>query len=827
MLKIIMNMKFLRHILLFVFVILCNVLSERSVNAKTDIVNTYVFAAPIQYSMPYAFAALPNVQLKVSPKTLTFDTASPGAFEDMCVVVTNVGTEGPLTFSAPTITGPGASAYSVPTLPSPLGPGESASYCIRYSPPSTGTFPAVVTINSNGRDSGAQSVTVGGQSVNPLIEVTPLGNNTATKLFRGARVRIGDTLEQRFLVRNIGGGKLALSASSFIDGPYFHYYLISRLPADGIANGKYDTVALKFLPRHEGSALAQLHLVHNASTDPYLMNLVGIGILPHIEILPSNSVTFDSVALGDSVCKTISVYNSGSETLTLRKQYFTSSDGDFKVFFLAGADINIPPTQSRDINICFKPLAGGNRVAGIRLLTNIPQTFEAIDGVDDGMNNGVPPEKYIRRDTGYVEIGMSGSGYTQGKLTSYGLVGKPFIDSSLVGVQLCRTESITNFGDGDVTLTSMIIVGAASDDYTIKTVKFPYFLGPNKSVDVEICGKPSVRGPRPVNFSVFGTANDKPVSFSAPIDVKGLIACVRQNPVALFIKSRLYIGQSDTAIETIINCGDNMSTYTAELTGVDYSLLPPTTVSSIAPRDSAQFRVIFMPSSRGNKEGNLKITTPNLLALTIRLLGEGICAVPTATPFIVPAPPTPVRDTSEVSIPIANNGNADWILGASFVSPDSVFSFVASKSDSIIKAGATGKITVSFHPTSLGNYFGLITFPNGGPCQEKTVTINLSGTAEVNAVRDVTPTEGYSLEQNIPNPTSGKTSISYTVPKETNVRVILTDITGNFVRELVNRHVAGGSHEIQVATSDLSSGTYIYIFESGNIRLVRQMIINK
>ena len=68
----------------------------------------------------YTFAALPDVQLSSTPKTLDFGTVSAGAQVDLCVTVRHAGTEGQLTFTAPAIVG--SSQFTV--ISTPAGPLE-------------------------------------------------------------------------------------------------------------------------------------------------------------------------------------------------------------------------------------------------------------------------------------------------------------------------------------------------------------------------------------------------------------------------------------------------------------------------------------------------------------------------------------------------------------------------------------------------------------------------------------------------------------------------------------------------------------------------------
>jgi hypothetical protein len=796
--------------------------ANSSTTAANNTVNIDAASTPIASGKLYTLIR-PKSQLSVSPKALAFPTISPNTYRDLCVKVKNVGAEGPLVFFAPSFSG--LVPYSVVSSPPPLAAGDSGYYCIRFAPTGTGPYGSVFTINSGGIDSGTQTVSLSGSSVAPTIQITPLGNNTISQMFRGTRLRVGDTLEQKFVVTNSGVGYLVLSNSSFMSGNFKHYYAFSRLPSGEIPPGASDTVGVIFMPRHDGVCDATLNLVSNASNGTQTMDLIGVGIIPRIQFLPGPNVFFGELELGDSICQTVSVSNQGTDTLKIQMQYFTTNDGDYRFDSLSAASRRIPPGSSRDIQICFKPLARGDRIGGIRMLTNIPQTFEPLDGLDDGDYQG-GPEQYIRRDTSFAELGMSGIGKTVGKLTSIALTGKPFIDSSLIGVELCRTVDLTNYGTQDIFINNMQFVGAAKGDYTVTGITLPYTLGAQKSVNVQICATPSVRGPRPVFFSVLAFGNDSTVSYSDSVNVKGMQACAKRSRDTLFTSVRLYPDSTAKDSVTITNCGDNTASYTAEVIGSEYSLVSPATVSGIASGASATFAVQYKPTKRGLTIGDLKITTAGISAQNVVLAGEGICAIPEAAEDVT-APGTPIRDTNEFEITIGNNGNGDWKRGVAFISPDSLFTFIASKSDTVIQAGNTGKVTVSFHPRTIGNYIGVLTFPNGGPCEEKTVTITLHGTANENGVREITEAEGFSLAQNRPNPAIGATTITYTTPHQANIRIILADITGKMVQELASGNVSEGSHDVVVSTSGLASGSYIYILESGNVRLVRQMIVNK
>lgn len=86
---------------------------------------------------------------------------------------------------------------------------------------------------------------------------------------------------------------------------------------------------------------------------------------------------------------------------------------------------------------------------------------------------------------------------------------------------------------------------------------------------------------------------------------------------------------------------------------------------------------------------------------------------------------------------------------------------------------------------------------------------------------------GYSLEQNYPNPFNPSTSISFTLGKADNATLKVYDGLGREVATLVNEFKNAGNHTVTFNASNLASGTYIYILQAGNVRLVNKMTLIK
>jgi hypothetical protein len=101
-----------------------------------------------------------------------------------------------------------------------------------------------------------------------------------------------------------------------------------------------------------------------------------------------------------------------------------------------------------------------------------------------------------------------------------------------------------------------------------------------------------------------------------------------------------------------------------------------------------------------------------------------------------------------------------------------------------------------------------------------------------NTVTGVQPVSGiipekFLLEQNYPNPFNPVTTIQFSVPKESNVKLRVYDMLGKEVMLLVNEKLIAGNYKINFEGSKLSSGTYFYRMEAEGYNEVKKMILVK
>jgi len=85
----------------------------------------------------------------------------------------------------------------------------------------------------------------------------------------------------------------------------------------------------------------------------------------------------------------------------------------------------------------------------------------------------------------------------------------------------------------------------------------------------------------------------------------------------------------------------------------------------------------------------------------------------------------------------------------------------------------------------------------------------------------------FNLEQNYPNPFNPTTRIKYSLPVDARVQIIVYDILGKEVAELVDEYKPTGYYELDFNASELASGIYFYKIQAGRFVETKKMILMK
>jgi hypothetical protein len=85
----------------------------------------------------------------------------------------------------------------------------------------------------------------------------------------------------------------------------------------------------------------------------------------------------------------------------------------------------------------------------------------------------------------------------------------------------------------------------------------------------------------------------------------------------------------------------------------------------------------------------------------------------------------------------------------------------------------------------------------------------------------------FTLGQNYPNPFNPSTTISFSIPQQSNVSLKVYNVLGSEVASLVQGNYQAGSYNVDFNASNLASGIYIYTLNTNNFSQSRKMILAK
>lgn len=106
---------------------------------------------------------------------------------------------------------------------------------------------------------------------------------------------------------------------------------------------------------------------------------------------------------------------------------------------------------------------------------------------------------------------------------------------------------------------------------------------------------------------------------------------------------------------------------------------------------------------------------------------------------------------------------------------------------------------------------------------DTVITFKTSGLSGLNDFGQLP--QKFILQQNFPNPFNPTTVIGYQLAVDSRVSIKVFDILGTEVAELVNNWHETGTYKVTFDAGSLASGIYFYSLTSGEIHLIKKMII--
>jgi hypothetical protein len=172
-------------------------------------------------------------------------------------------------------------------------------------------------------------------------------------------------------------------------------------------------------------------------------------------------------------------------------------------------------------------------------------------------------------------------------------------------------------------------------------------------------------------------------------------------------------------------------------------------------------------------------------------------------------------------------GGVNWVNSTAPIQPGWVF---VDNDSGICLPNMSMDIEIIFDATELdsGDYFASIIIKSSDPFTPSVIIpVHLIVEPVVGVENELIVPTVYELFQNYPNPFNPNTTIKYSIPNTSKVKLTLFNLLGEEVTTLVNEEKVAGNYTIEFDAASLPSGVYFYQLQAGEYVQTRKMILLK
>ncbi|MFA7266339.1 MAG: choice-of-anchor D domain-containing protein, partial [Candidatus Nanopelagicales bacterium] len=642
-----------------------------------------------------------------SPSDFDFGPNNVGTTTPETFTITNSGTEA-LSVSSVVLTGSDAGEFSLGAdtcTGMPVAADAQCTIVANFVPTATGAKSASVSITSDDPASPT-NIPVTGIGTNPGFAASPDAKDYGS-------ANTGTTTTQTFTITNNGPDPLAISAIALTGDDPGQFALpggaADTCTGQTLAARATCTVDANFVPTTTGSKSADLAFTDDGGN--HTIALSGTGTAPGFSASPA-SKDYGSANTGTNTPQTFTITNNGDGPLTISTVMLTGDDTDqFSITTgvtntCAGQTIAASATCTVEAN--FAPTTTGAAAAELAFTDNAGNHTIALSG------------------TG-TEPGFSASPASK----DYG--------SASTGTTTTQTFTITNNGDGPLTINAVGITGTNANQFTLTGGASDTCTGQtiaaSAACTVEANFVPTVTGAKSASISFTDNAGNNTITLTGTGTAPGFSA----SPAS---KDYGYANTGTTTAQTftITNSGDAPLTIsTVTLTGDDSDQFSITTGvtntcagQTVAASTTCTVEANFVPTTTGAASANLAFTD-NAGNHTIALSGTGTAPGFSASPSSKDYGSANTGTTNAQTFTITNNGTGPLTISAVTLTGDNTDQFSITTgvtntcASQTIAASATCTVEANFVPTTTGAASANLAFTDNAG--NHTIALSGTGTA--------------------------------------------------------------------------------------------------
>jgi len=602
-------------------------------------------------------------------------------------------------------TNPGDFSLQNDTCSAQLASGSTCTVNVVFTPVSSGTRNANLTVTDNVFGSPSQSISLQGVGAQVLA---PSANPTALTFAPSQPLNVTSAPLLVTIKNNDPASALSLSAP-VITGDFQVAPQASGGCGTSIPKGSSCVIGVTFTPTASGTRTGTLTITNDSSSTPLLVQLTGTGGGASVK-LSQPAITFASYNLGaTSPAQQVTLTNLSTYAVSISGVTVTGpSAGEFIPVNNCGT--SIAGGGSCYISVTFQPSADGPQTATLNVA-----------------NNSVTPT---------ITIALSGTGTAPiVNLTALAPFGNQPLNAPIASLPV----TLTNTGTGPLNISGMTISGLAANDFTetntcgtqVATVQ-----SGGKGCTITVIFTPTALYSRSATLYI----NDDAVPSPQTIALLGSGAAVNpptMTPAALAFPGNQALNVASSALQVKVTNTD--SNYPVSLgqpvaTG-DFQVvaLPAPAVncpSLLAKSSSCVIGVTFTPTASGARSGTLTVANnASSTPLTTQLTGTGGASASVSPTSLNFNSVNVGQSSSTQAVTLTNPGTFQVNITGVTMSGASATQFVATNNcGTVVKAASTCTISVVFNPTATGTQTAAMTIASDAAVPFTAVTLQGTGT---------------------------------------------------------------------------------------------------
>ena len=465
---------------------------------------------------------------------------------------------------------------------------------------------------------------------------------------------------------------------------------------------------IQFTPQSAGSPSAAVALSSSAPQDSATFMLTAQAVMAG-QLTPSaSSISFGSVAVGQSSTKPEVFTNTGSTSVTVSQ--LTVSGADFQ---LSGVSLpfTVNPGQSQSFNVVYSPKAAGNSTGSISVNSDVAMTVG-------------PRARIHGRDVQAqsMTIALSGTATGSGVGTLASNPASVNFGSVQVNGNSSSTVVVQNTGSASVTISQAAVTGTG---FTMSGMSMPATIAAGQSASFSVNFAPKTAGSATGNVAL--TSNASNASLNVALSGTAVTPGSLTTGSSVMAFGTVQVGKNQKQTATITNSGGSSVTISsATITGTGFTLSGITTPVTLTAGQSTTFSVTFAPLTATSAAGTVSVTSnaPGS-PLTWTLSGSGVTGgALTANPSSMSFGSVQTNTSKSLQETLTNSGGAT--VNITQISASAPYSLTGATLPISLAPGASKSFNVVFAPTTSGAANSTLTVTSDA--SNPSLSIPLSGT---------------------------------------------------------------------------------------------------